>query len=102
VGSSSGAYSPGSAASNLVDGQPAAWLTPGRATPDPEYAVLELGATKKLARVRLRAASSYLDLFPSDFRVEIRAPGAAVDAWTPIVTESGFAAGPDAATAGEE
>lgn len=85
----SGAYSFETEANNLFDGDPnTVWLSPARSAPAEEVLELTLPAAQALARVRLRSAPAYTDLFPRAFRFEIKATANA--AWTPVFSEANF------------
>ncbi|MBK6685765.1 MAG: discoidin domain-containing protein [Deltaproteobacteria bacterium] len=85
----SGAYSFETEASNLFDGDATTvWLSPARSTPVEEVLELTLPAAQALARVRLRSAPAYTDLFPRAFRFEVKASANAP--WTPVFSEADF------------
>lgn len=90
LASASGAFSFETAPDNLLDGDDGTvWLSPARATPTEEQIELSLPTGTQLARVRLRAAPAYTDLFPTDFRVEIERT--AGGPWSTLLEVHGFA-----------
>ena len=89
VTGSSGSYSPSTAAPNLLDANAASvWISPGSTTVQPMSVTFDLGGARKLGHLRMRAGVGYVDLFPSDFRLEVQATAAG--AWKTVVAETGI------------
>jgi chitodextrinase len=90
IGESSGSYTPSSGADKLLDGKTnTSWLSPKRSQVTEEYVRFDLPTSVRLGTIRLLPAPTYEDMFPVDFKVEVR--NADSDAWTTVISETGFA-----------
>ncbi|MES1164231.1 MAG: S8 family serine peptidase, partial [Verrucomicrobiota bacterium] len=90
VTSSSGSYTPETAAKYLLDGNDTTeWISPATAQMQTVSVQFDLGASRRLGRLRMRAGAADRDLFPVDFRLEVQATTGG--AWTTAVSESAFA-----------
>ncbi len=65
------------------------WLSEGTSEPTTQSLEIALDEPKAVGRVELLGAPGYLDLFPVDFSIEVRA--SASDSWRTAVKETGFA-----------
>ncbi|HXI55893.1 MAG TPA: discoidin domain-containing protein, partial [Polyangia bacterium] len=91
VAASSGSYSPETGAGNLLDATDSTvWISPGSTQVVPMFVTFDLGAARRLGRLRMRAGAGYTDLFPTDFKLEVQAQ--AGGAWQTVVSETAFVA----------
>ncbi len=89
VTESTGSYSGATAATMLLDATASTpYISPVRGSPTEESVRFALGGSKRISRLRMRAATAYEDLFPAGFRVEVRKE--ANGAWVPVVDEASF------------
>ncbi|MFH0900075.1 MAG: discoidin domain-containing protein [Pseudomonadota bacterium] len=89
VSGDSGSYSPETRAGNVIDGdERTMWLGPNRGATGTDYITFDLAGERSLGRLRLRGADGNLDLFPTDFRLDVQAQEGGP--WTTVIIETGF------------